>query len=123
VGSIARMAGLRATTVSSWWTKGHVPDNASLRLLAEALGVELADLVAAYDGSEGRTWVFSDSELEALVERAVDRALIRHVAERGGDDGAELRTGPINGRRDMPAEPESAAPRPSEARARRVNRQ
>ena len=86
VTALARAAGLRPTTVTSWWTKGYVPDNASLRLLADVLGVELSDLVAAYEGSAGRTWVFSDPELEALVGRAVETAIRRVLAarERGG---------------------------------------
>jgi transcriptional regulator with XRE-family HTH domain len=82
VTALARKAGIQPTTATSWWTKGYVPDNASLRLLADALGVELSDLVAAYDGSGGRTWVFGDPELEALIERAVERALRRVLAER-----------------------------------------
>jgi transcriptional regulator with XRE-family HTH domain len=82
VTSLARAAGLRPTTVTSWWTKGHVPDNASLRLLADVLGVELSDLVAAYEGSAGRTWVVSDPELEALLTRAAEIAVRRVLAER-----------------------------------------
>jgi transcriptional regulator with XRE-family HTH domain len=91
VTALARAAGLRPTTVTSWWTKGYVPDNASLRLLADALGVELSDLVAAYEGSAGRTWVFSDPELEALIGRAVETAVRRVLTERergGGEPGA-----------------------------------
>ena len=87
VTALARAAGLRPTTVTSWWTKGYVPDNASLRLLADALGVELSDLVAAYEGSGGRTWVFSDPELEALIERAVETAVRRVLAARGQGGG------------------------------------
>jgi len=79
--ALARKAALRPNTVSSWWTKGHVPDNTSLRLLAEALGVELSDLIGAYEGSSGRTWVFTDPELEALVERSVETAVRRVLAE------------------------------------------
>src|SRR5664280_128359 len=82
VTALARAAGLRPTTVTSWWTKGYVPDNTSLRLLADALGVELSDLVAAYEGSAGPTWVFTNPELEALVERAVDTAVRRVLAQR-----------------------------------------
>jgi transcriptional regulator with XRE-family HTH domain len=82
VTALARQAGLRATTVTSWWTKGYVPDNASLRLLADSLGVELSDLVAAYEGTGGRTWVFSDPELEALLERAVEAGVRRALADR-----------------------------------------
>jgi transcriptional regulator with XRE-family HTH domain len=87
VTALARAAGLRPTTVTSWWTKGYVPDNASLRLLADALGVELSDLVAAYEGSAGRTWVFSDPELEALIGRAVETAVQRVLAARERDGG------------------------------------
>src|ERR1039458_94665 len=72
VTALARASGLRPTTVTSWWTKGYVPDNASLRLLADALGVELSDLVAAYEGSSGPTWVFTNPELAELIDRAVD---------------------------------------------------
>ncbi len=82
VSSLARKAGLRPTTVSSWWTKGNVPDNASLRLLADALGVDASDLVAAYEGSSGRTWVLTDPELEALVGRAAEAAVRRVLTER-----------------------------------------
>jgi transcriptional regulator with XRE-family HTH domain len=86
--ALARKAGLRPTTVNSWWTKGNVPDNASLRLLADALGVELSDLVAAYEGSSGRTWVFTDPELEAVINRVAEAAVRRVLAERqrGQDD-------------------------------------
>jgi len=80
VSSLARKAGLRPTTVSSWWTKGTVPDNASLRLIAEALGVEGSDLVAAYEGSSGQMWMFTNPELESLVERIVETT-IRRMAE------------------------------------------
>ena len=48
--------------------------------------VELSDLVAAYERSAGRSWVFSDPELEALIGRAVETAIRRVLAarERGG---------------------------------------
>ena len=82
VTALARTAGLRPTTVTSWWTKGYVPDNASLRLLANALGIELSDLATAYEGSAGRSWVFSDPELEALIGRAVETAIRRVLTER-----------------------------------------
>jgi transcriptional regulator with XRE-family HTH domain len=81
VSALARRAGLRPTTVSSWWTKGNVPDNASLRLLADALGVDASDLVAAYEGSSGRTWVFTDPELEALIDRVSELTARRVLAE------------------------------------------
>jgi transcriptional regulator with XRE-family HTH domain len=86
VTALARKAGIQPTTATSWWTKGYVPDSASLRLLADALGVELSDLVAAYEGSGGRTWVFSDRELEALLERAAERAVRVVLAERERTD-------------------------------------
>jgi transcriptional regulator with XRE-family HTH domain len=88
VTALARKAGIQPTTATSWWTKGYVPDNGSLRLLADALGVELSDLVAAYEGSSGRTWVFTDPELEAVINRVAEAAVRRVLAERqrGEDD-------------------------------------
>lgn len=86
VTALARKAGIQPTTATSWWTKGYVPDNASLRLLADALGVELSDLVAAYEGTGGRTRVFTDPELKELVTRvaelAAEAAVRRVLAER-----------------------------------------
>lgn len=82
VTALARKAGIQPTTATSWWTKGYVPDNTSLRLLADALGVELSDLVAAYEGSGGRTWVLTSPELEALIDRATERVVRRVLAER-----------------------------------------
>jgi transcriptional regulator with XRE-family HTH domain len=83
VTALARKAGIQPTTATSWWTKGYVPDNASLRLLADALGVDLSDLVAAYEGTGGRrSWVFTDHELEALLERTVELTVQRVLAER-----------------------------------------
>jgi transcriptional regulator with XRE-family HTH domain len=82
VTALARKAGIRPATVTGWWTKGHVPDNASLRLLADALGVELSDLAAAYEGTGGRTWVFTDQELRALIDTAAEAAARRVLAER-----------------------------------------
>jgi len=79
--ALARKAGLRPNTVSSWWSEGDVPDNASLGLLANALGVDLSDLVAAYEGSSGNSWVLTDRELQALIERAVEAAVRRLLAE------------------------------------------
>jgi transcriptional regulator with XRE-family HTH domain len=86
--ALALKAGLRPNTLTSWWSKGFVPDNASLQLLAAALGVELSDLVAAYEGSSGRTWVFTDPELEAVINRVAEAAVRRVLAERqrGEDD-------------------------------------
>ena len=89
VTGLARKAGIQPTTATSWWTKGYVPDSASLRLLADALGVDLAELIAAYEGSAGRTRVFSDPELEALLERAAETAVRRVLAERASPDGTE----------------------------------
>ncbi len=85
VSGLARKAGIRPNTLTSWWSSGTVPDSATLRLLANALGVELADLSAAYEGSESRTWVLSDPELEVLLERAAETAVRRVLAE--GDGG------------------------------------
>jgi transcriptional regulator with XRE-family HTH domain len=82
VTALARKAGIRPTTATSWWTKGKVPDNASLRLLADALGVELSDLVAAYEGSSGRPWVLTSPELKAIIDEAVETAIRRVLAER-----------------------------------------
>jgi transcriptional regulator with XRE-family HTH domain len=80
--ALARKAGLRPNTVAAWWTEGSTPDNDSLRALGGVLGVELSELVAAYEGSSGRTWVLTDPELAALVERAAETAVRRVLAER-----------------------------------------
>ena len=82
VTALARKAGIRANTMTSWWSKGSVPDNATLQLLADALGVELAALVDAYQGTGGRTWVFTDLELRALVDSTAEAAVRRVLAER-----------------------------------------
>ena len=82
VTALARKAGIRANTMTSWWSKGTVPDNATLKLLADALGVELSDIVAAYQGTGGRTWVISDSELGQMMETAAEMAVRRVLAER-----------------------------------------
>jgi transcriptional regulator with XRE-family HTH domain len=82
VTALARKAGIQPTTATSWWTKGYVPDSTSLRLLADALGADLSDLVAAYEGSSGPTWVLTSPELEALIDRAVDKAVRRVLTER-----------------------------------------
>ena len=79
--ALARKAGIQPTTATSWWTKGYVPDNTSLRLLAEALGADLSELVSAYEGSSRRTWVFTDPELEALIDRVSEVAVRRVLAE------------------------------------------
>jgi transcriptional regulator with XRE-family HTH domain len=86
VTALARKGGIQPTTATSWWTKGYVPAKTSLRLLAEALGEELSDLIAAYEGSSGRPWVLSDPELEVLIERAVEKAL-RRVLDRCDAEG------------------------------------
>jgi len=86
VSALARKAGLRPSTATNWWTKGTIPDNASLRLLAEALGVELSDLVAAYEGSAERSWVLTSPELEGIIERAVEKAVRQVLAERDRAD-------------------------------------
>ena len=80
--SLARKAGLRPTTMSGWWSRGNSPDSASLRLLAEAISVPLSDLIGAYEGSSGRSWVFTDPELEALIDRVSEVAVRRVLAER-----------------------------------------
>ena len=82
VTALARKAGIRANTMTSWWSKGTVPDNATLQLLANALGVELSDIVAAYQGTGGRTWVISHSELGQMMETAAEMAVRRVLAER-----------------------------------------
>ena len=86
VTALARKAGIRANTMTSWWSKGTVPDNATLQLLADALGVELSDIVAAYQGTGGRTWVISHSELRAMMESAAETAVRRVLAEREPKD-------------------------------------
>jgi transcriptional regulator with XRE-family HTH domain len=91
VTALARKAGLRATTVSNWWSKGIVPDTASLRLIADALGVAQSDLVAAYDGSAGRLWVLREPELEALLQRAAGTA-VRRAAEAAAEAAAKVAT-------------------------------
>jgi transcriptional regulator with XRE-family HTH domain len=79
--ALARKAGLRPNTLSSWWTEGRRPDSASLQRVAIALGVDLSELVAAYEGSSGRTWVFTDPELEALIDRVSEVTVRRVLAE------------------------------------------
>jgi hypothetical protein len=55
--------------------------------------VNLSDLVAAYEGSGGRTWVLTSPELEALMERVVQKTVRRVLDERDDtnaiDDAAE----------------------------------
>jgi len=73
--ALARKASLRPSTLTDWWTRGTVPDAASLQRLAAALGVDLADLVAAYQGSGARTWILRDPDLEALIRRVVQETV------------------------------------------------
>jgi transcriptional regulator with XRE-family HTH domain len=80
--ALARKAGLRPSTVTSWWSRGTVPDAASLQLIATALGVGFPELVAAYQSTGVRTWVLTDPELEALMQRAAEEAVRRVLAER-----------------------------------------
>jgi transcriptional regulator with XRE-family HTH domain len=82
--ALARRAGLRPSTVTDWWAQGTVPDAASLQHLAEALGVDLAELVGAYQGSGARTWVFTDTDLESLVRRVVEETV--RALGRNSDD-------------------------------------
>jgi transcriptional regulator with XRE-family HTH domain len=86
--ALARKAGVRPATLSEWWSKGHVPDSATLSLLADALGVDLGEIVDAYRGSSARTWVLSTPELEVLLERAVEMTMRRVLAERERGGGA-----------------------------------
>lgn len=80
--ALARKAGLRPSTVTAWWSRGTVPDAASLQLVATAMGVDLAELVAAYQSSGVRTWVLTDPELDTLMRRAAEEAVRRVLAER-----------------------------------------
>jgi hypothetical protein len=74
--------------VVSWTTKGRTPDNASLQRLADALEVELSELIAAYEGSQGPRRVLDEPDLEALLERAAERgaelAIRRLMSEHTG---------------------------------------
>jgi transcriptional regulator with XRE-family HTH domain len=81
VSGLARKAGLRPRTVSAWWSRGTVPDGESLRRLSDALGVESSELVSSYEGTGGRTWVLTDPELEALIDRVTEVAVRRVLAE------------------------------------------
>ena len=49
--------------------------------LAKASGSGDAEPVSAYEGSSGRTWVFTDPELEALIDRVSEAAVRRVLAE------------------------------------------
>jgi transcriptional regulator with XRE-family HTH domain len=121
VTALARKAGIQPTTATSWWTKGYVPDNTSLRLLADALGVELSELVTAYEGSAGPTWVLTSPELQALIERGAEVAVRRVLAERGlvGDSGRSDPTSePGAGQAPETVDP----PRPPTRGPRRVKR-
>jgi hypothetical protein len=44
---------------------------------------EASVLLAADEGSSGRTWVFTDPELEALIDRVSEVAVRRVLAEHG----------------------------------------
>jgi transcriptional regulator with XRE-family HTH domain len=123
VTALARKAGIQPTTATSWWTKGIVPDNASLKVLADALGVEHSELVAAYEGSTGRTWVLTDPALEALIERTVETTVRRVLAEqdrtRRIDDPASATGGGGAG----PTTPGTTnPPRPPTGGSRRITR-
>lgn len=50
---LAERAGLRQNTLSAWWRSSgaDVPDTASLKLVAEALGCAPEELLAAYRGT------------------------------------------------------------------------
>jgi len=84
VSALARRAGLRPSTVTAWWGRGTVPDHRSLERLAEALGLPVGSLVAAYEGSAppGRVWVLTSPELEELLRRAAEEGARRALAER-----------------------------------------
>ena len=79
--ALAQKAGLRPTTMSGWWSRGNSPDSASLRMLADALGVDLSEVIAAYEGIGGPSGVVTSQELHALVEHAVETAIRRVLAE------------------------------------------
>lgn len=110
VTALARKAGIQPTTATSWWPKGSAPDNTSLRLLADGIGVELSDRVAAYEGSSGRPWVLSDPELDVLIERAVEKAL-RRVLDRCDAEG------PVRKAVGAPAEQHGSSAQPLECGA------
>jgi transcriptional regulator with XRE-family HTH domain len=82
--ALARKAGLRPSTVTDWWTRGAVPDAASLQRLASALGVDLSDLVAAYQASGSRTWILRQPDLEALIRRVVQETVKELGRQRHG---------------------------------------
>lgn len=41
----------------------------------------LSELVSSYEGTGGRSWVFTDPELEALIDRVTEVAVRRVLAE------------------------------------------
>jgi hypothetical protein len=41
----------------------------------------LSELVSSYEGTGGRSWVFTDPELEALIDRVSEAAVRRALAE------------------------------------------
>jgi transcriptional regulator with XRE-family HTH domain len=51
ISGLARKAGLRHSTLTTWWTGGAAPSTASLQRLAGAIGVDVTDLVAVYQGT------------------------------------------------------------------------
>jgi len=59
--------------MTNWWAKGTTPDQATLKLVADELGVDLGDLIQAIEGPSPRPRVLSDPDLEALLERAARR--------------------------------------------------
>jgi transcriptional regulator with XRE-family HTH domain len=88
ISGLAAKAGLRHSTLTAWWGRGTVPDRTSLQRLAGAVGVDASALTSAYEGSEppgGRVWVLTDSELQAVVEAAVEDAVRQALAERARD--------------------------------------
>jgi transcriptional regulator with XRE-family HTH domain len=82
--ALARKAGLRPSTVTAWWSQGTVPDHRSLQNLAEALGLPVEALVAAYEGDAppGRVWVLTTPELEELLSRAAEEGARRALQKR-----------------------------------------
>jgi transcriptional regulator with XRE-family HTH domain len=82
--ALARLAGLRPSTVTAWWSQGTAPDHRSLKRLAGALGLPVESLVAAYEGATpaGRVWVLTTPELEELLSRAAEEGARRALAER-----------------------------------------
>jgi transcriptional regulator with XRE-family HTH domain len=84
ISALARLAGLRPSTVTAWWSQGTVPDHRSLERLAGALGLPVESLVAAYEGAApaGRVWVLTTPELEELLSRAAEEGARRALQKR-----------------------------------------